>query len=103
MSLIWLPLSLACIGGEEPEEQLQQVLRRFPNADLNKDGKLTRDELLQFRGKMRAPAPAPVASETTLGANRATAAGKVEIRVTSNISVPINPKIYGINCAEMFI
>ena len=28
---------------------------------------------------------------------------KVEIRITSDKPVPINPKIYGINCAEMFI
>jgi hypothetical protein len=38
---------------EPTEDQLQQMLRRFPDADLNKDGKLTRDEFLEFRRKMR--------------------------------------------------
>src|SRR4051794_16412658 len=102
-AIVWLSPSLACAGREQPEEQLQQLLRRFPDADLNKDGKLTRDELLQFRGKMRASTPAPAATVPTVVANHATAAGKVEIRITSNQPVPINPKIYGINCAEMFI
>ena len=101
--LFWLSLSLAGAGREVPEEQLQKLLQRFPNADLNKDGKLTRDELLQFRGKTRAPATAPAATETPSGANNTAVAGKVEIRVTSDNPVPINPKIYGINCAEMFI
>jgi hypothetical protein len=102
-ALFWLSLTLAGAGREEPEERLQQLLRRFPNADLNKDGKLTRDELLQFRGKTREPTPAPAATDTPSGANNTAAAGKVEIRITSGKPVPINPKIYGINCAEMFI
>ena len=61
-ALFWLSLSLAGAGQDEPEGQLQQLLRRFPNADLNKDGRLTRDEVLQFRGKIRAPTSAPAAT-----------------------------------------
>ncbi|HEY6166535.1 MAG TPA: hypothetical protein VI454_00755 [Verrucomicrobiae bacterium] len=100
---------LAGASREKMEEQLQQLLKRFPDADLNKDGKLTRDEFLEFRRKQpegkaassRASAAAtnaaPAAATNTAGA------GKLEIRITSAKPVPINPKIYGINCAEMFI
>jgi hypothetical protein len=101
LTAFWL--TIASVGQEVPEEKLQQLLRRFPTADLNKDGQLTREELLQFRGKARALTSASAATETLSGATNAPAAGKVEIRVTSDKPVPINPKIYGINCAEMFI
>ena len=37
------------------------------------------------------------AADTAVSTNRA------DIRITSDKPVPINPKIYGINCAEMFI
>lgn len=33
--------------------QLQQLLRRFPAADANKDGRLTREEALAFRRRMQ--------------------------------------------------
>jgi hypothetical protein len=102
-ALVWLSLLLEGAERDVQEEQLQKLLQRVPNADLNKDGKLTREELLQFRGKARPPSPAPAATEAAVAANHATTAGKVEIRVTSDKPVPINPKIYGINCAEMFI
>jgi len=101
LTAFWL--TFASVGQEVPEEKMQQLLRRFPTADLNKDGKLTREELLQFRGKARAPTSASAATETPSRAPNTPAAGKVEIRVTSDKPVPINPKIYGINCAEMFI
>ena len=105
--IFWLS-PLISVAGEQPEEQLQKLRQRFPEADLNKDGKLTREEMLEFRRQMR-PAAAPVppaaaaANETPAPANTTSSAGKVEIRVTSEKPVPINPKIYGINCAEMFI
>lgn len=35
--------------GEKPDEKIQQVLKRHPEADLNKDGVLTRDEMAAFR------------------------------------------------------
>jgi len=94
---------------ERMEEQLQQLLRRFPDADLNKDGKLTPGEYRQFRSKKPAdgadgarPSTA-TANKTLTAAPNASVAGKVEIRITSAKPAPINPKIYGINCAEMFI
>ena len=105
--IFWL-VPLIGMAGEQPEEQLQKLRQRFPEADLNKDGKLTREEMLEFRRKMRpaatpAPPAAAAANETPAPANTTSSAGKVEIRVTSEKPVPINPKIYGINCAEMFI
>ena len=36
-------------------------------------------------------------------ADTAAPADRADIRITSDKPVPINPKIYGINCAEMFI
>jgi len=105
--IFWLA-PLIGVAGEQPEEQLQKLRQRFPEADLNKDGKLTREEMLEFRRKMRpattpAPPAAAAANETPAPASTTSSAGKVEIRVTSGTPVPINPKIYGINCAEMFI
>src|SRR6185436_12905371 len=105
--IFWLA-PLIGVAGEQPEEQLQKLRQRFPEADLNKDGKLTREEMLEFRRQMRpattpAPPAAAAANETPASANTTSSAGKVEIRVTSGTPVPINPKIYGINCAEMFI
>ncbi|MDG2168785.1 MAG: hypothetical protein P8L44_12775 [Opitutales bacterium] len=35
------------------EEQLAQSLKRFPEADTNKDGKLTTEEIQQFRQSRR--------------------------------------------------
>jgi acetyl esterase/lipase len=35
------------------EEQLKQLLERFPDADANRDGRLTREEAQSFRAKMR--------------------------------------------------
>ena len=34
---------------EPSEEQRAQTLKRFPEADVNKDGKLTTEEIQQFR------------------------------------------------------
>jgi len=86
------------------------MLRRFPDADLNKDGTLTLDEFREFRRKMRTEGTAASSRPTIAlakempGAATSTAlAGKVEIRISSAKPVRINPKIYGINCAEMFI
>ena len=91
-------------------EQLQKLLKRFPDADLNKDGKLTRDEFLEFRRKKQPETPVTSSRPTIAPTNTPLVAAtntqqsrKVEIRITSAKPVPINPKIYGINCAEMFI
>ncbi len=37
----------------QPDERLQKLLKRFPTADTNKDGILTRAEVIAFRNKMK--------------------------------------------------
>lgn len=57
------------------EERLKRALKRFPEADANKDGKLTRDELRQFNQKRRDQqrrrrgdqAPAPTHADVAYG------------------------------------
>ena len=39
--------------GSHSERNLQKILQRFPQADLNKDGKLTQDEARKFNQKRR--------------------------------------------------
>ena len=108
LGLLFWQVPLAGVALEPAQEQLEKVRQRFPEADLNKDGKLTRDEMLEFRRKTRPAAVPPSAPAAAVNAKPAQAnspspAGKAEIRVTSAKPVPINPKVYGINCAEMFI
>ncbi len=105
--LLGLPMSLVGAERATQEKQLELMLSRFPAADSNKDGKLTIDEFRVFRGKTRAGGtptlpgksvehfPAPPAASPN--------ATRVAIEITSEHSMTINPKIYGINCAEMFI
>jgi len=96
---------------EVDDQWLQQLLRRFPDADLNRDGKLTVAEFRKFRSKSSPESPAASASpsaaspkSTSAAASTAAApAGKVDIQIVTAKPVAINPKIYGINCAEMFI
>ncbi|MCX7012052.1 MAG: hypothetical protein NTW86_05715 [Candidatus Sumerlaeota bacterium] len=109
-ALLCLPLCLVGAAREPTAELLQQMLQRFPDADLNKDGNLTVDEFREYRSKMQPGGAvassrpfAPAANETPAAATNVPLAGKVDIQVTSAKPVPINPKIYGINCAEMFI
>ena len=92
------------------EARLQQVLQRFPDADLNKDGNLTLDEFREFRPRMQAGGtagsarPAGTATNTpTRPATSVSAAGPVEIQITSDNPVPVNPRVYGIICEEMFV
>src|SRR5947208_15396412 len=51
--LLSLSLSLVAPGAgpEATDGRLQQLLARFPDADLNKDGKLTREEFAEYRKK----------------------------------------------------
>ncbi|MCW2573745.1 MAG: hypothetical protein JWO88_3803 [Frankiales bacterium] len=86
------------------DERLQQVLQRFPGADLNHDGKLTPDEFRQFRSKSKpGDTAASAIPETPAPTMKPASASKVEIAITTGRPITINPKIYGINCAEMFI
>ena len=45
--------SLAQKPPVSPEEQLQQLLQRFPDADANRDGTLTREEAQAYRAKIQ--------------------------------------------------
>jgi len=92
------------------DRQLEELLNRYPEADADKDGKLSLDEFREFRRKMRSAGTAAASrpstaatNETPAGATNNSLPGKLEIRIASAKPVPINPKIYGINCAEMFI
>jgi acyl-CoA thioesterase-1 len=98
-------------GRSTPSEaQLQQMLRRFPDADLNKDGKLTPEEIREFRRQRLAggaAASSHPADAATHAPNAAAAdtplAGPVDIQITSDKPVPVNPRVYGIICEEMFV
>ncbi len=92
--------------GTALEARLQALLSQFPTADLNHDGILTTDEFRQFKSSK------PTASKSSSAASAeakpdaiSTTAidSKLKIHIRSDKPIPINPKIYGINCAEMFI
>jgi len=108
--LLGLPLLLAAAPREPGAERLQQALRRFPDADLNKDGKLTLDEWREFRRRMQTGGAAEASRAANAAAQAPTAAatdtppiGPVQIRITSEKPVPVNPRVYGIICEEMFV
>ena len=53
---------------QSSEEQLAQALKRFPQADTNKDGKLTLEEIQQFRqSRQRNRRPATAVQPTQAG------------------------------------
>ena len=97
------------------EEQQKQMFRRFPEADLNKDGKLTPEEFREFRSKRQtgaaaasprlSTAAADPSSATALSARSADApaAGPVAIEIAPGKATPVNPRVYGIICEEMFV
>ncbi|MFK5922314.1 MAG: alpha/beta hydrolase [Verrucomicrobiota bacterium] len=49
--LLFALLPAAYAQNQGGDERLRQVLKRFPEADLNKDGKLEREELEQYKKK----------------------------------------------------
>jgi len=57
LSLFAVALLAGPALGQKPtvsqEEQLRQLLQRFPDADANRDGTLTREEAQAYRAKMR--------------------------------------------------
>jgi hypothetical protein len=99
--LAWGSVSLA--PASPTDDRTQQLLKRFPDADLNRDGTLTTDEFRQYRGSERSAGATPVAPAATLPTEKSAGTGRVRIQITTGNPVPINPRIYGINCAEMFI
>lgn len=56
--LLFLPLFATFASAQVSEAQLEKWLKRFPSADANQDGTLTRDEAKAFRDKMRVGTPA---------------------------------------------
>ena len=109
--LLALPL-LAATAGEPNEQRLQQMLRRFPDADLNKDGKLTPDEArayLRNRKSEKSSAasapdrPAAATDAPATATSAAATAGPVQIEIRSDKPVAVNPRVYGTWCEEMFV
>lgn len=86
----------------EVDERLQQLLRRFPAADADHDGRLTIDEFRAYRSKIGGGSDTPSSKREQPEASTPTN-GQVRIEISSDNPVPIHPGIYGINCAEMFI
>jgi len=91
-------------------DQVTRILQRNPDADLNKDGKLTVDEFREFRRKTQAggatvsspPSRAKVTTPSAATTNVPVAA-HLDIQITSDKPVPVNPRVYGIICEEMFV
>jgi len=55
------------------EKQLEQILKRFPEADTNKDGKLNTEEIQQFlKSRQRNRRPAAAAQPTQAGDSKLT-------------------------------
>jgi hypothetical protein len=106
---VLLPALLALLAaGHLPAQRAdmdarsQQILRRFPEADKNKDGKLDAEELRAFVRTRRggetphspAPKPAPSAAQSEAGAFGVAVATPAQ-------PGRVNPRLYGLNCAEM--
>ena len=51
--------SLLAAERQSPEARLQRLLKAYPDADANKDGKLSEDEARQYATKLRGKAKAP--------------------------------------------
>ena len=70
----WLPLPFVVAGvlcstfssshaqAEDQHEKLESLLRRFPDADADKDGQLSEDEARQYAARPRGKAKAPPAN-----------------------------------------
>src|SRR4051812_25008041 len=54
--LLLLFVPLAQLAAQSPE-QLQELLKRFPDADANKDGTLTLEEAQEYRQKWQRERP----------------------------------------------
>jgi len=54
--LLFTAAPVFAVEGELTPQQIEKLLKRFPDADLNKDSRLTLDEFRQFRVKTRASA-----------------------------------------------
>lgn len=57
-----LPLLLftvLAVQAQAPSKQLQELLKKYPDADANKDGVLTLEEARAYQAKMQKPRPTP--------------------------------------------
>ncbi len=50
---LFLSLLVNITSAQEPDPRLARFQQKYPEADLNKDGKLTMEEVKQFRGQSR--------------------------------------------------
>jgi acetyl esterase len=60
--------SLLAAEKKSPEARLQQLFKAHPEADANKDGKLSEDEARQYAAKLRGKTKAPSATDDALPA-----------------------------------
>ncbi len=100
----WMPMASPAQSGPS-EERLERMLLRFPGADSNQDGNLSMDEIREFRrrasGEIPGRPPDANSGDRRRDAAPAPAARPCSIRISSANPVPVNPRVYGINCAEM--
>ena len=108
--LLFAAAPVFAVEGQLTPQQIEKLLKRFPDADLNKDGNLTLDEFREFRRKMRTGGTKASSRPSTVATNapsataaNASAAISVDIDITSDKPVPVNPRVYGIICEEMFV
>jgi len=62
------PAPLLAAERKPPEARLEQLLKAYPDADANKDGKLTVEEARQYAAKLRGKAKAPPETDAALPA-----------------------------------
>ncbi|MCX7885743.1 MAG: alpha/beta hydrolase fold domain-containing protein [Verrucomicrobiae bacterium] len=95
---------------DSPDARSQQILRRFPQADTNKDGRLDPEEMRAFvrsrRGGTEPGSASAPSGEMSSGVRHSAATASATTAVAVAVTTParptrINPRVYGLNCAEM--
>ncbi|MCS6859835.1 MAG: alpha/beta hydrolase fold domain-containing protein [Abditibacteriales bacterium] len=100
----WALLGASRLPAQQGDDaRSQRLLRRFPQADTNKDGRLDPEELRAFiRARRRGGEPmtsSPPPPATSPASSASTPLG-VTITTPARL-VRVNPRVYGLNCAEM--
>ena len=75
---------------QRSEEQLAQMLKRFPEADTNKDGKLTAEEFQQFRQSMQGNARPAAAAQPQVISDRVTLEEDIVYLVAGDYEVALD-------------
>ncbi|HCR29613.1 MAG TPA: hypothetical protein DIV79_06320 [Opitutae bacterium] len=75
---------------QRSEEQLAQILRRFPAADTDKDGKLTSEEFQQFRQSMQGNARPAAATRPQAVSDRVTLEEDIVYLVAGDYEVALD-------------